>query len=339
MRYSEEGFARELHKALAAATAGGGGATVVINGNGVHWNCAARQADRSCTVHCFDVRGPQYLVHFDGPGSAGATGRTRLLVDVVDAVKLWVSGRPIRELYERFRFVDRDRQALTALAETATRRHPELGRVAPPELHREFSDHYRLTFQSGDRACSVSFCGENECPDVSLKWDGQTVAQLQSCDWAVVGDVLDRWLVEQAVASRLRDDLGESISVSPVARYYEEGRAVEGDFITSWDGIEQFYNSLDHPARPAILEFVQDLRDADYDHTLRAGQSLWMLVLSRSRRHGLRPNQPRVGFDFRPDGMQVDAWIGRHERLVVPQIRFTPGIDAVLKKLVEQPVD
>src|SRR5258708_29642903 len=103
--------------------------------------------------------------------------------------------------------------------------------------------------------------------------------------------------------------------------------------MASWDGVEKFYfvnffgwgtpkwfellkrdpseaisheDSTAHQARFKWLEPIQDLiaamRERGYDRQFRAGQSLYMLVLSRSREHGLRADQPGLRFALNAEG-------------------------------------
>jgi hypothetical protein len=131
------------------------------------------------------------------------------------------------------------------------------------------------------------------------------------------------------------------LHLSPVATYYEEGRPVEGEFIVSWEEVEQSYAGLDWPPRGPVLALVAAIRRAGYDRTLRAGRSLWDLVVSRSRRHGLRRGQPCIAFCFRPDGggMEVHVNLGGRERHSFPAIALTPQVEALLGRLAAEAID
>jgi hypothetical protein len=79
---------------------------------------------------------------------------------------------------------------------------------------------------------------------------------------------------------------------------------IELDFKKSWDDIEEFYIDLfTHKGwdyvKP-IQNVIKLLRTLGYDKLLRAGQSIYMLVLSRSRHWGLRNEQHRVGIEATP---------------------------------------
>lgn len=83
---------------------------------------------------------------------------------------------------------------------------------------------------------------------------------------------------------------------------------IEADFVKSWDETEEFYSDLfSHGGwnyvKP-IMPVIRHLRSLGYDKTLRAGTSLYTLVLSRSRNWGLREDQhflaiePKIQHDF-----------------------------------------
>ena len=67
--------------------------------------------------------------------------------------------------------------------------------------------------------------------------------------------------------------------------------SIELGFIKSWDDIEKFYVDLlsykgwGH-VKP-VQDLIKHLRALGYDKLLRAGQSVYILVLSRSKNWGL----------------------------------------------------
>ena len=120
------------------------------------------------------------------------------------------------------------------------------------------------------------------------------------------------------------------LDVGKVAMAYEEGRGIEGEFIQSWAEMEIFFANTD--VADIALPFIREIRQHGYDKTLRAGQSMWTLVLSRSRRHGLRGNQPLVAFSFSKDGtMNVRATLWQKSEL----INLTPRLDSNVEQLLQ----
>jgi hypothetical protein len=86
------------------------------------------------------------------------------------------------------------------------------------------------------------------------------------------------------------------------------------------------------------LRFIAALRAAGFDHELRAGQALWSFILSRSRRHGLRQNQPYVVFDLHDQEMVMQVW-GDAKRVRLPRAELTSEVSAALRRLAAQAID
>ena len=129
------------------------------------------------------------------------------------------------------------------------------------------------------------------------------------------------------------------VQIGELADYYERGKPIESEFLKSWDLIERFYDSLEFPFVPKVRGLIAQMRGRGYDKSLRAGQSLWSLILSRSRRHGLRDDQPRIAFWFRNDGMDVYTRIDGEKKVTYPEIAFTTDVDALLKQLQARDID
>lgn len=113
-------------------------------------------------------------------------------------------------------------------------------------------------------------------------------------------------------------------------------------FMERWLKMEQFFSphlSGDEWKIP-VLKFLQDLRELGYDKKLRAGQSLYNFIVSRSIHHGLKKEQPRIRFIFnRKGGMSIRCWI-KGETITFEQdsIELTPQLQDLLDKLVEEPI-
>jgi hypothetical protein len=90
-------------------------------------------------------------------------------------------------------------------------------------------------------------------------------------------------------------------------QYHDTGNAFEADFIESWDSLEVVFEWIlaRVSGKNRVLQFIAQLCQAGCDRKLRAGQSLEVFIVSRSRDHGLRPDQPRIVFCFHDDVMDV----------------------------------
>jgi hypothetical protein len=130
MKYPEEDYAQDLHRALARRFAHTVPPTVVaVAGAGVHWQCTAQRGQHLCAIACFDRGGdPEYLTSFGREGATLARGRTGSQPDTLAATEAWLGGQPLVGLYDRFPFVDGNKRALEGLRDDLD--HP--GRIGPP---------------------------------------------------------------------------------------------------------------------------------------------------------------------------------------------------------------
>jgi hypothetical protein len=120
---------------------------------------------------------------------------------------------------------------------------------------------------------------------------------------------------------------------------------IQTEFSASWDRMEQFFAwhsalSGGEWLKP-MLNLIATLRQQGYDRQFRAGQSLDAFVLSRSKEHGLRSEQPRVAVVLNPEGGMTVAYqdgSGLHE-ITVDQVELTPEVEALLQRLLAHPID
>jgi hypothetical protein len=291
MKFPHESYARDLHRALSLRFSSAMDAHVSVKGRGVNWACSAHRGGRSCSICCFDVHGPEYLIFFKDDGDR-ATGRTPSQDGVVAATGDWLDGAVVEALYARFSFVDEEKRALTALLPETLERSSRLRTSASHEICHDGCDIYHLWFRAKDRACRVAHYGKDRFPEAFFFWDECNLFRFPVENPALFADVLERWLCDDAMPSALAREFA-CVQVDSLARYYEEGRPIEGEFVLSWDAIEESYKGR-RPLGPKALRLLADMRRAGYDKVLRAGMSMWTLMLSRSRRHGLRNDQPRA---------------------------------------------
>ena len=153
-----------------------------------------------------------------------------------------------------------------------------------------------------------------------------------------MGFLIKRWVADTAMPSVLKNEFPE-IEFGKLAEYYERGNGIEGEFIISWDDIERFYKELKPEKEDEILKLIRQMRTKGFDRTLRAGQSLYTLILSRSRRHGLKENQNSVSFTFNYIKSAMEVSMRKGEKLVFDKIEFTDAIDKLLRSLEQELID
>ena len=344
MQYPVEQYAREIYDRLVLRFPPSADVAVEISGKGVNWKCLARRHQRLSWVHCFEYRhygdrGPEFLIKFQDSEQEVLAGRTRSMHEVEGAVQAWLDGQSLASLYDHFEFVDRPQRELTRIRNFVTNAFPELQNLAI-ELRRQrlgSSEIRSLWFRTRERSCHIYFRGE--LPQASFKWDECEMFRYDVDDLKQFGEVLKRWLSEEAQPSQMRREY-PWLTIGEIADYYERGNPIEGEFLHSWNWVEGFYiKSFHFPSRPQVLQFLQKLRLDGYDRKLRAGQSMWTFFVSRSRRHGLRHGQPRVSFEFHDTGMNVGESNGIATHHFESSIDLSNLVKEVLGRLADRGID
>jgi hypothetical protein len=125
------------------------------------------------------------------------------------------------------------------------------------------------------------------------------------------------------------------------AREADKDDPLEREFIQSWDQVQRFYKTdYDSRLKFIVLLFIAALRRAGYDRKLRAGLSMYNLVLSRSRCCGLRRDQPCIGFGFQGVTMDMSSIDEKGQIKTVsgiPIILFG-SVKKALRRLIGQPL-
>lgn len=140
--------------------------------------------------------------------------------------------------------------------------------------------------------------------------------------------------------------------------FFESDNLVEHKFMSSWDSIIKFYDGspmrgfLGEQLADLMVKLVTSMQDEGYNRCLRAGQSLYQLILSRSREHGYLG---RCYLCFLPkfdiyeinakmktiQGLQVTYRVDGNicEEFTESEIAVTSKIRNLLQRLSEQPID
>ncbi len=134
--------------------------------------------------------------------------------------------------------------------------------------------------------------------------------------------------------------------VSMKSRALSGGNPIEGEFIQSWDFIEEYFGQDWCTFSDPVLKMIRAMRKAGYDHVLRAGQSMRSLVLSRSRRHGQLMENAFLWFDFRDESMDVYARSAGQARFAQAELilkdqplQFTKDVRRLADALVEVDIE
>lgn len=225
--------------------------------------------------------------------------------------------------------------ALTSLRVDLGDHAPNLDARAESEIEDRGFGHHILHYRMDDRAAVIEAAADGHIHAAFL-WNDRPLFADQFTAAPPLARLLSRWVGERVMPSAMRAEF-PSLEIDKLADFFERGVPLEGEFVRSWDAIESFYQE-DHgehfaPARA----FIRELREAGYDRRLRAGQSMSIMGLSRSRDQGLRDEQPRIWFGFNGITMDVDANIPPGDLPGHP-VRLTDHVREMLEQLAAQPL-
>lgn len=339
MNSSAENHARNLQKCLAEHFSDQLPATeMLLSEADSHWHLWVRRGASECVTDCLDAWGPQYLTYFRRNGETAATGRTSLRDDTASAISDWVAGHQLSQLYSRFRFVDFAKRRLTRMQQEVFSRCSELQGVAQSDLHHVSDDKYYLWFRRNQRSCRLVLYGMSSLPEATFFWENSELFHFAVNDRLRLAEVLSRWLGDWAMPSSLRLEF-TWLAIDEHADDYELDTPVEGEFRESWIRLERFYSDDKVPFARQARRFIVQIRQRGYDKLLRAGQSLENIIVSRSRKHGLRDNQPWMSLCFGDDGMELHATLDGQSTTIRTHAELTPEVENWLKSLVARGVD
>ena len=114
---------------------------------------------------------------------------------------------------------------------------------------------------------------------------------------------------------------------------------LEEEFVKSWNRMEWFFGSGEGwPKRPDIADFIRTLRRIGYDRKLRAGQSVDIFIVSRSRKHGLQPEQARIEFYIYETNMRVHSIGLQAEGFIENTQPVSDRVRDLLDRLLNEPI-
>lgn len=231
---------------------------------------------------------------------------------------------------------DDSRRALTSLHAELCAQAPSLQSKVESEIKNLGLHHHVLEFRSGERSSVIDIHAAHLIHAAFL-WDDRPLFENQFDDREALAAVINRWVCEIAMPSRMREEFSW-LEIDELADYYESGEPVVGEFMRSWDAVEEYYSEETSDYYRPVRQLIRVLREAGYDRKLRAGQSMASFGLSRAVGHGLRDGQLRVWFDIGATEMDVDANFGSGNLQRHP-VELTEEVRSLLDALAERELD
>jgi hypothetical protein len=331
---------------------------IAREGGGVHWSCVAERGKVRAKTECLNHRGAQYCTSFSFRDAVlrdhlQASGRTHSISEAIAAMVDWIRDPSLPGIYARHSFVDRSKRAAFAYRELLAAASPALADAQHCEV-RENIPAYEMRLKVHDRSARIGFplFDSDAKYYAELAWDECKLVAVSLSDSTRLTSLLNRWILDRTQPSQISREFPE-IEFNKFAKYYENGNPVEGEFIESWNSIQEHYDHFQQSIVPEVLKLLAEMRSRGFDRTLRAGTSLYSVILSRSRRHGMDDAQPYVCFSFLKAEATDDAQSSNtamhvtarlrtgspKETVSFPTIALNDSIIQMLQQLAAAPID
>lgn len=344
MKFTEKCIAENLHENLKRYFKGKGESIQIsIEGAGVHWHCNLESQNRRAKIHCFEHRHyedikPEYLISFDESEQNKAWGRTHDIEETIYSSHEWIKNKTIEELYKKYEFIDWCKRKIKGIERQLLNYQSTLKETEKRLISTWGSGLYDYEVTYKKRSCRLSGYGEAEPISFEIKWDNCKLFEIKQNDLSLLADVLKKWLIDEIKPTKLEKEY-DWIEVGQLAKYYENGEGLKGEFIESWNSIENFYEQINGSFTTKVLELIKELRKKGFDERLRAGQSLDTFLLSRSRRHGLTQEQNFIALRFRIDKDEMIVTDNENNELLVDQVKISDEFIKLFEGLAKEEIN
>ena len=299
---------------------------IIISGAGVNWNCKVAYQDRYCSIFCTtDIaqnrEKPLYQISFVEDTERVAQGQVNDISVALQSIQCWIDQALVEEMYESFEFVDFDKRNLEKIAVRVLNLYPELGQEADSKLTQdEFSTWY-YAIKKDNRCCELIGFGVNESISFNFKVEEALLFESDR-NFEELITMVKHWLIDGWPPSKL-EAVFANLDTGTLAKYYEEGRLVEGEFVVSWDEVERYYQqpSLDNtPDKYKILDLIHKIRAKGYEVVFRASRIGYSLQLLRMRDHSYEEGHPFILINFKDGLAKIQCSVKSQTQNIITKI-------------------
>lgn len=348
MKYNEEHIADNLYENLKRYFKGKGEFIIISKeGAGVHWDCNLESKERKSKIHCFEHRyyndiKPEYLISFEELGINKAWGRTHDLKETILSSEDWINKKKIEDLHRKYEFIDWSKRRIIGIENQLIKNEPMLN-----QTDRKFSSPwgsglYDYSIMFKNRSSELTGYGNDEPISFMLQWDGCNLFEVKQDNLKLLAEVMKKWLIDEINPSKLENDY-EWIEIAELAKFYEKGEGIKGEFIESWNSIERFYNQLSdewHPFKKDALKLIKEMRSEGLDKEIRVGQSLFFFILSRARRHGLEASHPYIHITFLGNNkMKIKSKSTTKKEELECEVKYEGYFKEIVGKLIKEKIE
>ncbi len=208
----------------------------------------------------------------------------------------------------------------------------------------DFGNESHIELKNKDRGCRIYPFYFSETPIYEFEWDDCLIFQTSRDDIKKQVEIIKSWILKRTMPSEVQIQFPE-IKLNKLAKYYEKGEGVKGEFIESWNEIEENnynYLSVDpeeyHTSKDTI-RLIKEMREEGLNESLRIGSRLSWLILSRARRHIINDNTPHVGiYFFGNNQMKIYSNLSDETEEFEVEVKYEEHLERFVKELLKEEI-
>ncbi|WP_025665514.1 hypothetical protein [Aquimarina megaterium] len=208
----------------------------------------------------------------------------------------------------------------------------------------DFGNESHIELKDKDRGCRIYPFYFSEIPIYEFEWDGCPIFKISSDDLKRQVKIIKSWVLERTMPSKMQDQFPE-IELGELAKYYEKGEGIKGEFIESWNltqetSINLFSIDSDqyHSEKDAI-RLIKEMRNIKLDELLRIGTRLSVFILSRARRHIVNENTPHIGIVFLGNSrMKIYSNLNDQNKSLECEVKYEGYLEGIVKELLKEKI-
>ena len=206
----------------------------------------------------------------------------------------------------------------------------------------EFTFESNIELKDKDRSCKIYPFFFSEIPRYVFEWDDYPIFEISSTDVKRQGKIIIDWVSEKSTPSKMQTKFPE-IKLSELAKYYENGEGIKGEFIESWNILEEVYNqrlSIEpYEQDRDVIRLMKEMKDFKLDELLRVGTQLSVFILSRSRRHGIDENKPQIRIAFiGASRMKIYSNLKNKNKSLECEVKYEGYLERIVKELLKEKI-
>lgn len=204
-----------------------------------------------------------------------------------------------------------------------------------------FEDHIEL--KDKDRGCRIyPYHFSSEIPKYEFEWDDCPLFKISSNDIKRQVEIIKSWVLNKTLPSKIQTQFPE-IKLNKLAEYYQKGEGIKGEFIESWDVLEnsriQGLSIEYYEEAKDELKLVQEMRKFNLDESLRIGSQLSVLILSRAKRQGIDEDEPQIRIVFLGDNkMRIYPNLNNNRKSIESEVKYKGYLEEMIKELLKEEI-